>query len=69
MHHAFWAHYCPCEKGLLWVAQDEECSWCGLTCDPILAEDEIDPLVAWRNSQLSEKDRLTRGPEAKRVRD
>ncbi|HEX2553104.1 MAG TPA: hypothetical protein VHL98_05345 [Microvirga sp.] len=42
MHHSFWAHYCPCEKGLLWVAQDEECNWCGLTCDPVLAEGESD---------------------------
>ncbi len=38
MQHSFWAHYCPCEKGVLWVARDEECNWCGLTCDLVLAE-------------------------------
>jgi hypothetical protein len=69
MHHAFWAHYCPCEKGLLWVAQDEECSWCGLTCDPILVEDEIRPLEARRKSRLPEVIRLNRTAEAKRGRD
>ncbi len=55
MHHSFWAHYCPCEKGVLWVARDEECNWCGLTCDPVLAEDASGACDAERPYSLAPK--------------
>lgn len=23
-----WAHFCECERGLIWVADGKPCNWC-----------------------------------------
>ncbi len=72
MHHSFWAHYCPCEKGVLWVAREEECNWCGLTCDPVLADSEADVAPIGRDPSLATKGspdgRFSEHVSAKRLR-
>ncbi len=65
MNHPFWAHYCPCEHGVLWVADGEQCNWCGLSCDPVVAEGEAqEKAVRPRSSAIrhSARREVTTGP-------
>lgn len=38
-----WAHWCECERGLLWVGSGEACNWCDvreLRCVDVEGENE-----------------------------